>query len=534
MYKKALISVSDKTGLEEFLNPLVKQGLELVSTGGTAQFLKSKNFKIQEVRNVTSFPEVMDGRVKTLHPFIFIPLLARKEKKEDQEVLKSYNLQSFDLLIVNLYPFETKSAKLPDKEKAEWIDVGGPSLLRAGAKNYFQLTTICDPKDYPLVQKGTNLETRKQLASKVFQRLSEYDSFIAESLNETEKHNESLKNEYQTKSESSLNQEKKLTENLNANSVLTKSFSLKGSFLKKLRYGENPHQQASWFKTSETGLHSADILQGKELSYNNILDFETAGQVLKEFKEPCVVAVKHNNPCGVAIGDKISTSLEKALKADPLSVFGGILAFNQAVDEPCAQQITSIFLEGVIAPDFTKSALDILQNKKNLRVLKWSEILAQSSKENSFREITGGLLLQNKDKVAQKWSKNWQNLGEIPSSEIKQDILFAWKLCSHLKSNSIAIVKNGQSLGLGMGQVNRVDCVALALDRKDKFHALQKNLILASDAFFPFPDSIELAFKGGVRWIIQPGGSIKDKEILDKCSKLQLNMILTGERHFKH
>ena len=510
MYKRALISVSDKTGLEEFLKPLVKQGLELVSTGGTAQFLKSKNFKVQEVKNLTSFPEVMEGRVKTLHPFIFIPLLAREEKKEDQELLKNYNLQSFDLLIVNLYPFETKSAQLPDKEKTEWIDVGGPSLLRAGAKNYFQITTLCDPESYPIAQKGTDLKTRKQLAVKVFQRLAQYDSYIAES----------------------LNQEKKSAENLSAE---PRSFNLKGDFFKKLRYGENPHQTASWFKTTQSGLHSAEIIQGKELSYNNILDFETAVQAVKDFKDPCVIAVKHNNPCGAAIADNIAFSLEKTLKADPLSVFGGLLAFNQTVDEECAKQLTDIFLEGLIAPDFSKSALNILKSKKNLRVLKWSEMLSHNSTQNSFREITGGLLIQNKDKTAKKWDENWQIIGASPSSEVKKDMLFAWKICSHLKSNSIAIIKNGQSLGLGMGQVSRVDSVRLALNRRDEFHSQQKkDLILASEAFFPFSDSIELAFKAGVRWIIQPGGSIKDKEILDKCLKLNLNMILTGQRHFKH
>lgn len=503
MYKKALISVSDKTGLEEFLRPLVKQGLELVSTGGTAKFLKSKGFEVQEVKKLTSFPEVMSGRVKTLHPFIFIALLARKGEKEDQELLKSYKLKAFDLLIVNLYPFETQAAQLSDKEKTEWIDVGGPSLLRAGAKNYHQITTLCDPKDYHKAQKGTDIKTRKQLAVKVFQKLAQYDFFIAE--------------------------------NLNKESLSIKDFTLKGSFFKKLRYGENPHQQASWFTTEEKGLHSAEFIQGKELSYNNILDFETAVQIVKDFEEPCVIAVKHNNPCGAAIGDKISISLEKTLKADPLSVFGGLLAFNQTVDEDCAKQLTDIFLEGLIAPHFTKSALNILKRKKNLRVLKWPKMLSQASTKNSFREITGGLLTQNKDKITKTWSENWKNIGESPCPKIKQDILFAWKICSHLKSNAIAIIKNGQSLGLGMGQVNRVDSVRLALNRKDKFHSQQKkDLILASDAFFPFPDSIDLAFKGGVRWIIQPGGSIKDQEVLDKSSKLQLNMILTGRRHFKH
>ena len=524
MYKKALISVSDKTGLEEFLKPLVEQGLEIVSTGGTAQFLRSKNFEVQEVKDLSSFPEVLEGRVKTLHPFVFIPLLARDTVKEDQKVLKNYKIQPFDLLIVNLYPFESKSAQLDnDREKAEWIDVGGPSLLRAGAKNYFQVTTICDPKDYPLAQKGTDLKSRKKLAVKVFQRLSEYDSFIANSLNPEETTTEKLHTEEGS------------TENLHTEEDSAQSFTIKGRFFKKLRYGENPHQQASWFKTAETGLHSAQIIQGKELSYNNILDFETAFQAVRDFEEPCVVAVKHNNPCGVAIGDQISNSLKKALKADPVSVFGGLLAFNRTVDESCAKQLKDIFLEGLIAPDFSKPALDILKQKKRVRVLKWSKMLSSDLTQHSFREVTGGILRQSKDKSEEIWPESWQIRGETPSPELKKDILFAWKLCSHLKSNAIAIVQKGQSLGLGMGQVNRIDSTHLALKRKNEFHPHQnKDLILASDAFFPFPDSIELAFKGGIRWIIQPGGSIKDTEVLDKSKKLQLNMILTGQRHFKH
>ena len=504
MYKRALISVSDKTGLEDFLKPLVKQGLRLVSTGGTAQFLKSKNFKVQEVKDLSSFPEALSGRVKTLHPFVFMPLLARKEVKEDQDVLKKYQLKAFDLLIVNLYPFETKALQLPDKEKTEWIDVGGPSLLRAGAKNYFQITTVCDPKDYPKVQKGLDLKARKQLAVKAFERLAQYDSRIAESLNKEQNSRE-------------------------------REFNLKGNFFRKLRYGENPHQKANWFTTTETGLHSAEIIQGKELSYNNILDFETALQIVKDFVEPCTVAVKHNNPCGVALGDKISTCLKKALEADPVSVFGALLAFNQTVDENCAKQLKNIFLEGLIAPDFSQSALNILKTKKKLRILKWPKMLFHSSSQAELKKITGGFLLQDRDKLNKTWSKNWQIIGKTPSLEIRQDLLFAWKICSHLKSNAIAVVKKRQSLGLGMGQVNRVDSVRLALNRKDKFHPRQnKNLILASDAFFPFPDSIELAAKGGIRWIIQPGGSIRDQEVLDKCSKLQLNMIVTGQRHFKH
>lgn len=505
MYKRALVSVSDKTGLEEFLKPLVQKGMEVVSTGGTGSFLKSKGFKVIDVKDVTSFPEVLSGRVKTLHPHIHMALLAREWVSADQETLKKYGLQPFDLVVAQLYPFEKKSVGLEDKELVEWIDVGGPSFLRAAGKNYFSITTVCHLEDYPKVQKGTDLKQRKQLAVKVFETLSHYDSLIAKRLKESPEEN--------TKQE----------------------LVLKGSFFKKLRYGENPQQEANWFKKSELGLHSAEVIQGKALSYNNLLDFQTAVLAVRDFKEPCVVAVKHNNPCGLAIAKNISTALEKTLKADPLSVFGGLLAFNRALDQSSAEQLTDLFLEGVIAPDFSSSALNILKSKKNLRLLKWPDMLSTTFPSNLVTEIIGGFLVQTRDQLEQEWSKDWKIIGKNPSEEQKKDLLFAWKVCAHLKSNAIAVVKNGQSLGLGMGQVSRVSAVRLAFSRVKEFHPSEtKNLILASDAFFPFPDSIELSAQGGASWIIQPGGSIQDKKVSEKVLELGLNMILTAQRHFKH
>lgn len=502
MYKRALVSVSNKEGLEDFLKPLVRQGLELVSTGGTGDFLKSKGFPVEDIESITGFPEVLSGRVKTLHPHVHIALLARQWIEQDQKVLKQYGLKPFDLVIGNLYPFEQKAKNLKERELVEWIDVGGPSFLRAAAKNYFSITTVCRPEDYPEVQKGTDLQKRKQLAVEVFEQLSFYDSLIAQKLRETN-----------TK----------------------KTFSIKGSFFKELRYGENPHQKAFWFKEKNEGLHSAKVLQGKELSYNNLLDFWTALLTVREFKKACVVAVKHNNPCGAALGESICLALKKTLSADPLSVFGGILAFNRPLDSDSAKELKELFIEGLIAPSFSPKALDILKNKKNLRLLQWPEMLSCPLAPHSYREILGAYLVQTRDQTQQTWSKSWKIFGKKPSQNIKNDLLFAWKLCAQLKSNAISIVKDGQSLGLGMGQVSRVDAVRLALERAKKFHPAKKNnLILASDAFFPFPDSIELANKGGISWIIQPGGSIKDKQILKKSSELGLNMILTGQRHFKH
>ena len=587
IYRRALVSVYDKTGLEEFLKPLAEQGLEIVSTGGTAQFLKSKNFKIEEVKDLTHFPELLSGRVKTLHPHIFVPLLSRDWEAEDIKTLKDYKMKAFDLLVINLYPFKEKALDKEDKEAVEWIDIGGPSLLRAGAKNYFRVMTICDVSDYSKLQKRNDLEMRREMAIKVFNRLSDYNSNIAETLltsshnnqkskealnspdfNKTEASNSPDSNKTEasnsldsnkteasnspdfnkTEASNSLDSNKteasnspdsnntKASNSLDSNNTET-DYSLSGHFFKKLRYGENPQQSANWYQNSPKGLHQAQILQGKALSYNNLLDFETSLQTLKDFPSACAVAVKHNNPCGVATAPSLSSALEKTLKADPLSIFGGVIALNKKVNEEEAESLKSIFLEGLIAPDFSEKALEILKKKPNLRVLKWPDLQNNFPKENteSIRDISGGFLVQNQDNIEQEFNNNWEIFGEAPSEEIKKDLLFAWKVCAHLKSNAIALVKEGQTLGLGMGQVNRVDAVKSALKRAKEFHPQHKeNLILASDAFFPFPDSVEWAKKGAVRWIIQPGGSIKDQEVLKKAKELKINIVLTGKRHFKH
>ena len=584
MYKKALVSVWDKTGLEAFLRPLTNQGLKLVSTGGTAQFLRSKAFQVTDIQDLTAFPEVLEGRVKTLHPHIYMPLLARSWAYQDQKLLNQYGLTPFDLVVGNLYPFEAKEKGLKEKERAEWIDVGGPSFLRAAAKNYFSVTVICDPEDYPLAQKGADLQKRKQLAVKVFERLSQYDSIIAQSLKshdqslgkkeaELQKKGGFLSNKNQTPSKindsfksinnknqppSKINDSFESADNQNQapskagasfesagqttslfldlkQSGAKKEFSFKGRFFKKLRYGENPHQPALWLTSEAEGLHLAQKIQGKALSYNNLLDLWTAVSAVRDFKEPCAVAVKHNNPCGVAVANQLSLAVEKALKADPLSVFGGLLAFNRLLDRASAKKLAHLFLEALIAPDFSPSALEILKDKKNLRILKWPEMLSYSPPLNSVCEIAGGFLIQKRDRARLCWTKDWKIIGDKPSEEMKNHLLFAWKVCSHLKSNAIAVTKKGQTLGLGTGQTSRVFAVKSALDRAKEFHPSEKkDLILASEAFFPFSDSIELAHKGGVSWIIQPGGSIKDEKVIKKALELGLSMVLTGERHFKH
>lgn len=504
-FSNALVSVSDKTGLKEFLKPLVANGLRVVSTGGTAKYLKENGIKVVEVSEQTGFPEVMDGRVRTLHPKIHMALLARQENAQDMALLKEYSLEPFDLVIGNLYPFAShKDLNLPERELAEYIDIGGPALLRAAAKNYEHTTVICDPSDYIQIgQEGkTNLNQRRSLASKVFSHISSYDSMVAN--------------------------------HLNADTFNQQEMTFAAEVVQSLRYGENPQQKALWLKLKgeKQGLHNAKILQGKALSYNNILDLDATLDVITLFDAPTCVAVKHNNPCGVASGKTIFEATHKSLKTDPVSVFGGIIALNRPVDEACAQELSQVFLECIVAPQFESQALKILETKKNLRLLEYD--LNLHKKESEVRSISGGLLFQSADLVSLEWDKNWKIYGEEPSQDLKKDLLFSWKVCSALKSNAIAIVENELSLGLGMGQVSRIDSVHQAIERMKKYHSGFKNPVLASDAFFPFEDSIQIAAQNGIRWVIQPGGSVKDEQVIEAAKKLSVNMIFTGVRHFRH
>ncbi len=508
MFKNALISVSDKTGLEEFLAPLVKNGLRIVSSGGTAEFLTSKGFAVTKVSDQTQFPEVMGGRVKTLHPSIHMPILQRGSESGDHQVLESYGLKPFDLLIVNLYPFEQALSKnLNEKEMIEFIDIGGPSLLRGAAKNFENITVLCDPKDYSWVaeKKQLSFVDRKKLASRVFKHTAYYDSLIF----------------------------KYLTKDEPEEVFIEKSTDLiTGTLHQPLRYGENPQQNGFWFKTDNEGLHQAELLQGKELSYNNILDIDSALQALRLFEQPTAVSVKHNSPCGVASGEVLSEALERSLKADPVSVFGGIIALNRTLDSSCAKLLSALFLECVVAPSISDEAKSILLQKKNVRVLIWPDFMT-TSKELDFRSVSGGYLKQSKDQVL-GFKDQWKIVNGPITPEDQKALEFAWRVCAPLKSNAIAITSSQQSLGLGMGQVNRVDAVKQAFERARTFHPEEKNLYLASDAFFPFPDSIELAAQFGVKAIIQPGGSVKDNEVIEKAKQLKIPMILTGQRHFKH
>lgn len=519
MFKNALVSVSDKTGLVEFLKPYTSKGLRVVSTGGTLKHLRENGIHAIDISEQTGFPEVMAGRVKTLHPRVHMAILSRHGVQEDDDLLKKEHLEPFDLVIVNLYPFEQARAKgIEGEELIEFIDIGGPSLLRAAAKNHDRLAVVCQPSDYAWIAQKTEqkteltLQDRRRLAASVFKHTSSYDDLIAKTL--------------------ATEDEKPLT--------------LSGSLVTELRYGENPQQKAWWMKDPAAlpgeGLHNAQILHGKPLSYNNILDLDAAVHTVTEFDEPCVVAVKHNNPCGVGTDTTIEGATKRALAADPVSVFGGIVAFNREVDEASAEALAKIFLECVIAPSFSPKALERLTKKKDLRLLAWPKLASDSlialgSSQKEYRSILGGYLVQTTDHVG-GFLAEWKVIGETPTPEIKRDLMLAWKVCARLKSNAIAIAAGGQTVGLGMGQVNRVDAVEHAISRMQKHSSTHVTgnaaPCLASDAFFPFADSIERIAEAGIRWVIQPGGSIRDEEVLAKARERGVNIGLTGRRHFRH
>lgn len=511
--QRALVSVSDKTGLIDFLKPLQALGLEIISTGGTLKFLTEAGFNAKDISVVTGFPEVLDGRVKTLHPNIHMGLLARKELSSHVEQMKAHSVDFFDLVIGNLYPFEKTALNTNStfEEQIENIDIGGPSFLRSAAKNFQNVIVISDPLDYEWVlQKyltnSITLQDRKDLALKVFSLTSYYDALIVQKLSSKE--------------------------NLQESQYLNLPLKKK----QNLRYGENSQQKANWYYNPLIGKNLADaqILQGKELSYNNLLDLEASAGLVLEFKQPACVAVKHNNPCGVAIAKNIFEATQKAVGSDTKSVFGGILAFNKTVDLQTVQFLQNIFLECLVAPDYTPEAIQFLIAKKNLRVLKWPN-LNFDQKQIQYKSVSGGLLSQEEDFFS---SENWSITGQKPNQQIHEDMLFGEKVCAYLKSNAIALVYKGQTVGLGMGQVNRVDSVNLALQRMQIFCLENKiptsEIVAISEAFFPFADSVGLLHEAGIQWVFQPGGSVKDQDVIDFVKLNKMNMVLSGARHFRH
>lgn len=503
MTKIALISVADKTGLIDFAHALTTRfGYQIISSGGTAQSLQARGIPVTKVSEYTGAPEILGGRVKTLHPKIHGGILARLNIPSDVQELTAENINPIDLVVVNLYPFQETITKpgVTEEEAIEQIDIGGPTLLRAAAKNFAFVTVLCNPDQYDrclaeLEQGSTSLEFRRELAIAVFRHTQAYDRAISDYLSGSS------------------------------------NFFLEGTNPKVLRYGENPHQNATWYQTSNGGWSSAKLCQGKELSYNNLLDLEAARSLLAEFfwDIPTAVIVKHNNPCGVAQGETLLDSYQKGIGADPVSAFGGIVALNKPIDLPTATELTRTFLECVVAPGADAEALDVLQQKPNLRVLLLPDF--REAPEISLKSISGGFLAQTPDILPIDLDQ-WQTVTEnAPDGELLAELVFAWKVCRHVKSNGIVVTSQRCTLGIGAGQMNRVGSVKIALEQAGD---RAKGAVLASDGFFPFDDSVGAAAQAGIRAIVQPGGSIRDQDSIKAANQLGLVMIFTQVRHFLH
>lgn len=510
--RRALISVSDKTNIVEFCRELNKLDFEIISTGGTKKVLDENNIKTISIDEITNFPEILNGRVKTLHPLVHGGLLSLRDNKDHIKEVKENNIEYIDLVCVNLYPFKQTIEKegTTFDEAIEQIDIGGPSMLRSAAKNYKFVTVVTEISDYDNVIKeikehgDTLLETKKQLSAKVFRKTAAYDSYISNYLTKE------LDIEY--------------PENL----------TLTYEFHQPLRYGENPHQSAALYRRSDSpySLLNAEILNGKPLSYNNIQDANSALNILKEHTAPTAVALKHMNPCGVGSASTILDAFKKAYNSDPVSIFGGIVSVNQEVTEELALEMNKIFLEIIIAPSYTEEALLVLKKKKNLRVL---QLDTSSNNTDPYQvvSVNGGLLLQNTDDYLVEKEQLEVVTKLTPTKEELEDLHFAWKVVKHVKSNAIVITKDNQTVGIGAGQMNRVGAAEIALQWA-KNHGHNSELTLSSDAFFPFDDVVKLAHSYGVTKIIQPGGSIRDKDSIKACNELGIKMVFTKNRHFKH
>ncbi|MEK5440445.1 bifunctional phosphoribosylaminoimidazolecarboxamide formyltransferase/IMP cyclohydrolase [Fredinandcohnia sp. FSL W7-1320] len=509
--KRALVSVSDKQGLVPFVKGLIDNGVEVISTGGTKRTLEEAGLSVIGISEVTNFPEIMDGRVKTLHPNIHGGLLAVRENEEHVKQLQEHDITPIDLVVVNLYPFQQTIA-IPDVQFAdaiENIDIGGPSMLRSAAKNHKYVTVVVDPQDYDTVlaeisEKGeVAAQTKLRLGAKVFRHTAAYDAVIAEFLTNAagEENPESLTVTYEKKQD--------------------------------LRYGENPHQKAAFYKKplgTHISIASATQLHGKELSYNNINDADAALQIVKEFKEPAAVAVKHMNPCGVGVGATLEEAYQKAYEADSTSIFGGIIALNREVDAQTAHKMREIFLEIIIAPSFSEEAFEILSSKKNLRLLT-VDLSDDEKVEKKLVSVRGGLLVQDEDSYGLEEATISVPTKREPTEQEWADLKLGWKVVKHVKSNAIVLAKDDMTIGIGAGQMNRVGSANIAINQAGE---KAKGSALASDAFFPMGDTVEAAAKAGITAIIQPGGSIRDEESIQKADEYGIAMVFTGVRHFKH
>ncbi len=515
MEKLALLSVSDKRGLVEFATALVQRhGFRLLSTGGTAKLLAEKGLPVTEVSQHTGFPEMMEGRVKTLHPKIHGGLLCRRDKAEHMEAAKAHNIPMIDLVVVNLYPFEETVAKpnVRFEDAIENIDIGGPSMLRSAAKNFESVTVVCDPADYDAVlasmDKPTELAAlRRKLALKVFQRTASYDAAISKYL-------ESQADE----------------PNLETLSGLPETFSISLKKAQALRYGENPHQQAALYGTFHDHFQQ---LQGKELSYNNILDITSATYLIGEFERPTVAILKHTNPCGAASADSLIDAWHKALATDRQAPFGGIIVVNRTLEADVAEQIKDIFTEVIIAPRFSEEALAIFAKKKNLRLMIAKEGLGADSLLD-VRSVVGGLLVQDRNKILGD-PRNFKVVTKRqPTEEEWASMMFGWRVCKHVKSNAIVYCRGEQTLGIGAGQMARVDSSRIAVWKAGEAKLDLKGSVVVSEALFPFADGLIAAADAGATSAIQPGGSVRDEEVIKAADERGMAMVFTGLRHFKH
>ena len=536
--RRALISVSDKTGLAEFAKGLAAKGVEIYSTGGTYRFLADHGIVALEVAQYTGFPEVMDGRVKTLHPKIFGGILARRDHQEDLDSLSTHSIETIDLVVVNLYPFEATVAKegVSFSEAIEQIDIGGPSLIRAASKNHAFVTVATSPAQYGSIlaefqaHGGTSQHLRLQLALECFESTAKYDSAIGKYL--------ASKITGAAASGAAASGAVTSGKAGDAQTVLPERLHLDLTKVQDLRYGENPHQQAALYARPSSGISlvQAKQLHGKELSYNNLLDADSAYNIVRCFARPSAVVIKHNNPCGAASAHKLSAACRKALDGDPQSAFGGILGFNQSVDAETANELCQpgLFIEAIVAPAFSDAAIEILSTKpkwrENVRLIAMGKE-SESERPLDFRFVQGGVLVQQADTLPPA-NLTWKTVTAVPvADELWDDIAFGWEMVRHVKSNAIVLARDAALVGVGAGQMSRVDSVEIAIS---KAADRSRGSILASDAFFPFPDSIHRAAQAGIVAIVQPGGSKKDDEVIAACNEHRIPMLFTGQRHFRH
>lgn len=514
--RRALISVYNKDGLLELAEMLLRFGVEIISTGGTAQFLRDKNISVTNVSEITGFPEILDGRVKTLHPRIHGALLAKRDKIDHLQQLQEYAISLIDLVVVNLYPFEqvVSNPQVTLDQALENIDIGGPCMIRAAAKNFTAIAVLTDPSQYPVFisefldsQGVISNASRQKFALEAFHRTSQYDTAIAQYLDQTERPN-----------------------------AFPAQVTLSLKKVLDLRYGENPHQSAAFYinpSVPARGMGAMRQLSGKELSFNNILDMNATIGLAMEFADPAVVIIKHNNPCGVAVSDDPVVAFQNALKTDPVSAFGGIVATNRPLSPELAEKLAAIFFEVIIAPDFSPEALEILSKKKNLRLIQWPE---DQTKDLSLdlKKVNGGFLLQQPDDIIEDVLQYRVVSKRQPTLQEWQAMAFGWKVAKWVKSNAVIYVNENQTLGIGAGQMSRVDSSKLAIQKAREAGLSLMGSLVVSDAFFPFRDGVDAAAQAGAAAVIQPGGSIRDNEVICAADEHNMAMVFTGIRHFRH